>query len=391
MILQAKEQYDMGAKSANESGSLCPIGKNAIFCQGWYSNVGDDSDCSDTPLANITGNLIGCFQDIATNNQIGGIRFPMLVGKWNFVNQTDSLQKPPITGTFLFNNDGNMRMTVPSKTGFGDYTLDGSWGTPYFSHSHHILTFGYPYGGDENNTLTKITPNHIEFIDIHHNIIHLTRYHALPPFVLQLVSPQRNTTLLYQLGLTQFEGHNYTGAISLYNQGLAIDPHNVDILSGIGQALEAQQNYTGAIQYLDKALAVNPDDIFSLELKGFILYELGHYREALVSLNKVLGLTSISTDANVYGILNDKGLSLMKLGDYEQALSTFNSAIETQRYIDSAYYYKALTFVTLDFHTHNFGDMDTALHLLDKAISINPDNKYASILKGLVTEFLKND
>jgi Tfp pilus assembly protein PilF len=387
MILQAKEQYDMGARIANGSGNLCPIGKNAVFCQGWYSNNGDESDCSDSPLANITGNLMGCFQDIATNNQIGGLGLPVLVGKWNFVNQTDG--KTPITGTFLFNNDGTMRMTVPSKTGFGDYTLDGSWGTPYFSHSYHILTFGYAYGNYQNNTLTKISPNHIEFIDIHHNIIHLMRYHALPPFTPQLVPPQRNVTLLYQQGQTQFEGHNYTGALSLYNQGLAIDPHSVNILSGVAQVLEAQQNYTGAIQYLDKAFAVNPDDIFSLELKGFILNVLGEYRESLVSLDRALELTSSSIDSNVYVTLENKALDLMKLGDYEQALSVFDKAIAEQPYIEWAYYYKALTLVTFDFHTHNFVDMNTALLYLNKALKINSDNKDASVLKGIVIELLR--
>ena len=79
----------------------------------------------------------------------------------------------------------------------------------------------------------------------------------------------------------------------------------------------------------------------------------------------------------------------MKLGDYEQALSTFNAAIDAQPYTDSTYYYKALTLVVRDFHTHNFDDMDAALHLLDKALSIDSDNKEASTLKGLVAQFLR--
>ncbi|MGC2573945.1 MAG: tetratricopeptide repeat protein, partial [Candidatus Nitrosopolaris sp.] len=251
----------------------------------------------------------------------------------------------------------------------------------------HILTFGYAVGGYQNNTLTEVSPNHIEFIDIHHNIIHLMRYHALPSFTLQLVP--KNTNLLYQEGQDQANLHNYTGAFSVYEQGLAIEPHNVEILSDMGRVLYNLKNYTGAIQSLNKALAINPNHVYVLEQKGFLLYELGHYREALASLNKALELTSMSTDANVYGILNDKGLALMKLGYYNEALSTFDAAINTQPYTDSAYYYKALTFVFMDFHMHNFGDMNTALQNLNKALSINSDNKEASILKGLVTQFLR--
>lgn len=201
--------------------------------------------------------------------------------------------------------------------------------------------------------------------------------------------------MLYQQGQTQYESHNYTGALSLYNQGLAIDPHDVNTLSGVGQVLEAQQNYTGAIQYLDRALAVNPDDIFSLELKGFILNVLGEYRESLVSLNRALELTPMSDlvyvamPTNLYVTLENKGLDLMKLGDYEQALSIFDKAIANQPHLEWAYYYKALTLVTLDFHTHNFEDMNTALRYLDKTLNINSDNKDASVLKGIVIEFLR--
>ncbi|MGC2572034.1 MAG: tetratricopeptide repeat protein, partial [Candidatus Nitrosopolaris sp.] len=268
--------------------------------------------------------------------------------------------------------------------------LESSWGSPYFSHSHPIVTFCYANAGCANNTLTMVMTNHIEFTDDNNNIIHLMRYHALPPFTLQLVPPQRNATLLYQQGHTQFEFHNYTGAISLYNQGLAIDPHNVNALSGIGQALEAQQKHTGAIQYLDKALAGNPDDIFSLELKGFILNVIGEHRESLVSLNRALRLIpSTEIDTNVYVTLENKGLDLMRLGDYEQALTTFDKAIAEQPYMDSAYYFKALTLVTMDFHTHNFDDMNTALQNLDKALKINSDNRHASTLKGIVVEFLR--
>jgi tetratricopeptide (TPR) repeat protein len=153
----------------------------------------------------------------------------------------------------------------------------------------------------------------------------------------------------------------------------------------------AQQNYTGAIQYLDRALAVNPDDIFSLELKGFLLNVLGEYRESLVSINRALELTSATIDSNVYVTLENKALDLMKLGDYEQALATFDKAIAEQPYMEWAYYYKALTLVTLDFHTHSFGDMNTALRYLDKTLKINSDNKDASFLKCIVIEFLRGN
>jgi hypothetical protein len=132
MILKAHDQLLAGENAANGSGnSMCPIGNNAVFCRGWDSNNGDYGcqDCSDSRLANITTDLVGCQADIMTAKQIGGLH--ILVGKWNFVNQTEtevSRNMSGISGTFLFNNNGYMKMTVPNHSSFGNYELEGSWG-----------------------------------------------------------------------------------------------------------------------------------------------------------------------------------------------------------------------------------------------------------------------
>jgi hypothetical protein len=149
MILKAHEQLLAGEKAAT-GNSMCPIGENAAFCAGWDNNNADYGGqfCSDQPLANITVNLVGCPEDIMTASQIAGL--PALIGKWNFVNETSN-NMAEISGTMNFANDGHLKVTVPSKTGFGDYTLEGSWG--YIG--HNILTQCYA-GGCENSTLTAL-------------------------------------------------------------------------------------------------------------------------------------------------------------------------------------------------------------------------------------------
>jgi hypothetical protein len=54
-----------------------------------------------------------------------------------------------------------MRMTVPSRTSFGDYVLESSWGIPYA----HMVTFCEE---DKclNNTLTTVTPNRDLFLTL---------------------------------------------------------------------------------------------------------------------------------------------------------------------------------------------------------------------------------
>ena len=184
MVIKAYEQYQAGNRSAT-GNSMYPIGENNAFCTGWDSNNGDygGQDCSDSPLANISWFLIGCPEDILTNSQIGGLH--ALVGKWNFMNQTESevsSNMPGISGTFLFNNNGYMKMTVPTHNGFGNYELESSWG--YIG--HNILTLCYA-GGCENSTLISINPTHIKFKDHNGNTIHLMRSSYVKP---QQISPE---------------------------------------------------------------------------------------------------------------------------------------------------------------------------------------------------------
>ncbi|MGA9153893.1 MAG: hypothetical protein WBZ36_25215, partial [Candidatus Nitrosopolaris sp.] len=198
MAIKAHHEYIRGNTTANGSGTaMCPIGENAAFCSGFNSNNDDygSGDCSDTPLANISQRLVGCPEDIFTNSQIAGI--PELVGKWNFMNQTEtevSKNIPGITGTMLFNNNGYYLLAVPSKTALGDYTLEASWGTQ----GHNLLMICYS-AGCENNTLSTVSPNYIRFNDNNHNTIQLTKIELIP--TLQTI-PKEHITIVPHLNGT---------------------------------------------------------------------------------------------------------------------------------------------------------------------------------------------
>jgi hypothetical protein len=68
------------------------------------------------------------------------------------------------------NQDGSLNQTVPTRNGFGDYTLHGSWGS-----DEHLLTECFA-GGCDNSTLTAVTSNHMELTDNHASSI--TRYNT---------------------------------------------------------------------------------------------------------------------------------------------------------------------------------------------------------------------
>jgi tetratricopeptide (TPR) repeat protein len=382
MLLQAHQQYVKGYDAANGSGvAMCPLGENAVFCSGWDSNNDDygGQDCADEPLANITTDLTGCISDNIPANQIGNL--PALVGTWNFTNESSVQIEPTVKGTMLYNSNGYSRMVVPSKTGFGDYSLESSWA--YLGTKQHVLTLCYA-GGCENATLTRITSNHIDFTDNNNDTIHLTRITtSTPEPSLVLASEMRNhnnVTIIYQNGQSAIDLKNYTGAQNLFQDALAIDPDNVKVLADLGQVDYNLQNYTGALRSEDRALSIDPTNVYALQQKAFVLYHLGDYKQALATTDRALELTGPSND-NAW---TAKGVTLMALGEYKQAITAFDEAMkvnvntngQTYSYPDASVtlYNKASALLSLGQEEHDIRDINAALQTVTKSLYFDFDS-----------------
>lgn len=165
LLIKTHQEYQRGYTASNGSYNLCPIGENNSFCTGWYNNMGERAgECGDNPNNGTfaSHNLNGCPLDWMTSDQMA--KPSAMIGTWDYVNGT-------ISGKIVYSDYGNFTLKIPSKTAFGDYRLEGSWGNL----GHNLLTLCYPYGSCVNNTLTMVTPNHITFLDPHHNVIRLMR------------------------------------------------------------------------------------------------------------------------------------------------------------------------------------------------------------------------
>ena len=79
-------------------------------------------------------------------------------------------------GKIVYSDYGNFTLTIPVKNIYGDYKLEGSWG----SMGPGLLTECYSNGNCDNNTLHVVTPNFVKFADIHNNMISLTRVTQYP-------------------------------------------------------------------------------------------------------------------------------------------------------------------------------------------------------------------
>jgi hypothetical protein len=184
LLLKTHQQYQRGYTTSNGTYNQCPIGENNAYCIGWYDNIGDRAgECGDNPNNGTfaSHDLLGCPLDVMTSNQMA--KPHAMIGTWDYVNGT-------FVGKIVFSDYGNFTLKIPSKTAFGDYKLEGSWG----SLGHNLLTLCYPYAICLNNTLTAITPNHIEFRDSNGNMIHLMKPATTDQY-LQNVKPETGATI----------------------------------------------------------------------------------------------------------------------------------------------------------------------------------------------------
>jgi hypothetical protein len=180
LLIKTHQEYQKGYTISNGTYNQCPIGENNAFCTGWYDNIGERAgECGSSPNNGTfaSHNLNGCPLDVMTSDQMA--KPHAMIGTWDYVNGTR-------VGKMVYSDYGNFTLKIPNKTAFGDYKLEGSWG----SLGPNILTLCYQYASCLNNTLTVITPNHVEFRDSHGHMIHLMK-----PSILQNVRPETGATI----------------------------------------------------------------------------------------------------------------------------------------------------------------------------------------------------
>ena len=127
---------------------------------------------------------------------------------------------------------------------------------------------------------------------------------------LHTIEAQSNTNIysLNEKGTVLDNLGNYTGAISYYDQALAINPEYINALTNKGIALYRLGNITGAISYYDQALAINPYNTNVLDNKGIALYRLGNITGAISYYDQALAINPNDTNA-----LNYKNITLNNL------------------------------------------------------------------------------
>ena len=178
----------------------------------------------------------------------------------------------------------------------------------------------------------------------------------------------------YILWSNQAEALNKLGrheeALKAANQAVTIETKSLEGWYQLREALRRlKDDYVGAISAYDNALAIDPNYHYAWQGKGEALAKIGQHQEALKAFDKVLGITpgdiALQKQSIQHHTWNEKGKVLHQLERYGEALAAYNKAIEIKEDFASAWYSRGWTYVVL-------GQKQEAEADFQKAEELNP-------------------
>ncbi len=148
---------------------------------------------------------------------------------------------------------------------------------------------------------------------------------------------------LYSSGRTLTDNGDYAGAISVYNQAIALEPGYFEAWNGLADALNRNGTFNDALAASNRSLEINPGYVQGWINRGQILYNIGYYYEDVAG-DRVKADTlyaeqlgafekAVSLDTNNAEAWFNKGYALAGMKRYDEAIVAFDRV----RVIDQSY------------------------------------------------------
>ena len=174
-----------------------------------------------------------------------------------------------------------------------------------------------------------------------------------------------NADALINKGVALGNLGKYEEAIAEYDKALELKPDHADALINKGVALGRLGQYQEAIQWIDKALEIKPNNAAALNNKGVALERLGRLGEAVVCFYETLNIDLNSTSA------------------YESAIRCLDKILDNWPTSPTGWSEKAYL---LSYYGKKNKE---ALHLVEKALEIDPNHREALQTKADILYNLK--
>jgi len=188
------------------------------------------------------------------------------------------------------------------------------------------------------------------------------------------IDPTDNKALASKADLLAAIGR-YDDALSCYDKTLVRDPQNVSILRNKALVLSALHRPNEALAYWNTVLAANPADAATLRNKGDSLLELKRYRDAMACYEQAAAENMGAFQAQDWTVRGDK---LYQSREYVRAAAFYDKAIKADPKHFWAWRGKGLVLSALPKKERQ------ALHCIDRALEIKPDNAELWVEKGSI-------
>lgn len=123
-------------------------------------------------------------------------------------------------------------------------------------------------------------------------------------------------------GIAHHKAKRYTEALAAFDQAIALDPTNADLLNRRGLALYNMKRYAEALAAYDQASKLAPKKAVYHDNRGQALYNMKRYAEALDAYDQTLKL-AFSKKAEYH---DNRGNALYNLKRYEEAVAAYREA-----------------------------------------------------------------
>ncbi|MCH7411184.1 tetratricopeptide repeat protein [Belliella sp. DSM 111904] len=127
----------------------------------------------------------------------------------------------------------------------------------------------------------------------------------------------------FLLGLAKERLKDYKAALEAFEQGLAFNPNNPDLMVNMATIHYYQKDYINAIRLLESAENSNPREANIYNLRSMIAFEKEAYEEALDWVEK-----AIEMNPRMSFFHNNRGLYFLYLDELEKAIADINYSIK---------------------------------------------------------------
>lgn len=188
------------------------------------------------------------------------------------------------------------------------------------------------------------------------------------------IAQQTPADRLFDQAIAAFHAENYSSAAELFERVETVSPGSTDALLLKGKCLIHTQDFSGAEQALRRYLRLQHDSATALYLLGFVLHRENKPAESLETYTRAAAITKPAGDD-----LKIVGLNYVLLNDYPDAIHWLEKAVELDPNNKEAWYYLGRAYYTE-------ARLPEARKAFLTVLKLNPQDARAENNLGLISE-----